>query len=82
MRNPDRYSIVTPIVLNNLGKAQRKRIKIDTQRNIKLLPNVDLAVVSFESKYIFAIGTIGNSNVIDEGSPVYVAGIPQTRSSD
>jgi serine protease Do len=77
VRNPDRYSIVTPIVLNNLGKARRKRIKIDAQRNIKILPNVDLAEVSFESKYIFAIGTIGNSKLIDEGSPVYVAGFPK-----
>lgn len=77
VRNPDRYSIVTPIVINNLGKARRKRIKIDAQQNIKLLPNVDLAEVSFESKYIFAIGTIGNSEVIDEGSPVYVAGFPK-----
>jgi serine protease Do len=77
VRNPDRYSIVTPIVLNNLGKAKRKRIKLDAQRDIKILPNVDLAVVSFESKYIFAIGTIGNSELVDEGSPVYVAGFPK-----
>jgi serine protease Do len=77
VRNPDRYSVVTPIVINNLGKAQRKRIKINAQRDIKILPDVDLAVVSFESKYIFAIGTIGNSEFVDEGSPVYVAGFPK-----
>jgi serine protease Do len=78
VRNPDRYSIVTPrIVLNNSGRTRRKRIKIDSQRNIKILPNVDLAVVSFESDYVFEIGTIGNSAVIDEGSPVYVAGFPK-----
>lgn len=77
VRNPDRYSIVTPrIMLNNSVRGKRKRIKIDSQRNIKILPDVDLAVVSFESNYVFAIGTIGNSD-IEEGSPVYVAGFPK-----
>lgn len=73
----DSYIVVTPIPLNALGERKRTRIEIDVKRNIKILPTVDLAIVSFESNYIFAIGTIGNSEYADEGSPVYVAGFPQ-----
>jgi serine protease Do len=71
------YSIITPIVLNQKGKLQRKRIRVITNDAIKILPNVDLALVSFESNYVFAIGTIGNSAYADAGSPVYVAGFPK-----
>jgi serine protease Do len=72
-----RYKIITPIPLNNLSQKRRLTIDIDTTRNVKIIPNVDLAEISFESSYTFAIGTIGNSEYIDEGSPVYVAGFPR-----
>ncbi len=72
-----RYKIITPIPLNNLSQKRRLAIDIDTTRNIKIIPNVDLAEISFESSYTFAIGTIGNSEYVDEGSPVYVAGFPK-----
>ena len=71
------YRIITPIPLNNLGQRKRIIINIDTARNIKIIPNVDLAEISFESSYTFAIGTLGNSEYVDEGSPVYVAGFPK-----
>jgi serine protease Do len=72
------YQIVTPIPLDS--STTRKRISIDLvepKQNIKIISNVDLAIVSFESNYTFAIGTIGNSEYADEGSPVYVAGFPK-----
>jgi serine protease Do len=71
------YRIFTPIPLNNSGQRKRIIINIDTARNIKIIPNVDLAEISFESSYTFAIGTLGNSEYVDEGSPVYVAGFPK-----
>ena len=72
-----RYKIITPIPLNNLSQKRRIAIDIDTTKNIKIIPNVDLAEISFESNYTFAIGTLGNSEYVDEGSPVYVAGFPK-----
>lgn len=72
-----RYKIITPIPLNNLSQKRRIAIDIDTAKNIKIIPNVDLAEISFESNYTFAIGTLGNSEYVDEGSPVYVAGFPK-----
>ena len=71
------YQIVSPILVDNLGVRKRISIDIDAQRNIKKFADVDLATVSFESSYTFAIGTIGNSAYADEGSPVYVAGFPK-----
>jgi serine protease Do len=77
VRNPNNYRIVTPILTDELGVRKRISINIDARRDIKKLPDVDLATVSFESNYTFAIGTIGNSEYADEGSPVYVAGFPK-----
>jgi serine protease Do len=71
------YQIITPPVLDNLGQKKRFKIDIDNRKNIKILPKIDLAIVTFESKYTFAIGTIGSSNNADEGTPVYVAGFPE-----
>lgn len=71
------YRIVSPILIDNLGIRKRVLINIDSRRNIKKFGDVDLATVSFESDYIFVIGTIGNSAYADEGSPVYVAGFPK-----
>ncbi|MCY7334595.1 MAG: serine protease, partial [Chamaesiphon sp.] len=71
------YKIVTPVPLNNLGERKRITINLDPRGRVKIIPNVDLAIVSFESSYTFAVGTIGNSEYADEGSPVYVAGFPK-----
>jgi serine protease Do len=71
------YQIVSPILVDNLGVRKRVLINIDSQKNIRKFADVDLATVSFESNYTFAIGTIGNSAYADEGSPVYVAGFPK-----
>jgi serine protease Do len=71
------YRVISPILIDNLGARKRISINIDSQRSIKKFADVDLATVSFESSYTFAIGTIGNSEYADEGSPVYVAGFPK-----
>ncbi len=71
------YKIVTPVPLNSSIGRKRVTINLDAQRNIKIIPNLDLAMISFESTHTFAIGTIGNSEYADEGSPVYVAGFPK-----
>jgi serine protease Do len=72
------YRIIAPIPLDSATERKRVAINlIDPKRNIKIIPNIDLAIVSFESKHTFAIGTLGNSEYADEGSPVYVAGFPK-----
>ena len=71
-----KYKIITPVPLNSLGVRKRTVIDVDI-KNIKIIPNVDLAEISFESSDIFSIGTLGNSEYADEGSPVYVAGFPK-----
>jgi serine protease Do len=71
------YQVVSPVPLSSAGEKKRSKIKINPQRDITFLPKVDLALISFTSKDVFAIGTIGNSGDIDEGSPVYVAGFPK-----
>jgi serine protease Do len=71
------YQLITPIILDNSGKKKRERINLNIARNIKILPEVDLAIVSFESNSNFAVGTIGNSEYAEEGTPVYVAGFPK-----
>jgi serine protease Do len=70
------YQIISPIPLNTGTEKKNTTIDIDSSSDIKILPKVDLAVVSFESKNIFTVGTIGNSEYVEEGSPVYVAGFP------
>jgi serine protease Do len=70
------YQLVAPRPLNSSLQVPKPRFEI-LARNIRILPRVDLALVSFESNSTFAIGTIGNSAYVDEGSPVYVAGFPQ-----
>jgi serine protease Do len=70
------YRVITPVPLNQVER-KRVTINLDTKKSIKILPNVDLAVISIESNYTFAIGTIGDSSYADEGSPVYVAGFPK-----
>jgi serine protease Do len=71
------YNLISPVPLNSSGEKKRANIKIDPQRDITILPGVDLALISFSSANTFAIGTIGNSGEADEGSPVYVAGFPK-----
>jgi serine protease Do len=71
------YRIVTPIVSSQSGEKKRERITIKGNENVKILPNVDLAIVTFESNTNFEIGTLGNSEDTDEGTPVYVAGFPK-----
>ncbi len=70
------YKIISPIPLDSGTEKKRITIDLDSAKDIKILPEVDLAVVSFESKNIFTIGTMGNSEYAEEGSPIYVAGFP------
>jgi serine protease Do len=70
------YQIISPVPLNAGTEKTRIKIELDSSRDIKILPQVDLAVVSFASKHIFTVGTIGNSEYAEEGSPIYVAGFP------
>jgi serine protease Do len=72
-----KYQIVTPVPIDTTSEKKRIKIDLDMQNNLQKMPDVDLATVSFESNSTFAIGTIGNSEYADEGSPVYVAGFPK-----
>jgi S1-C subfamily serine protease len=71
------YKIITPPILDKFGQKKVARVFINKSRNIQFLRNVDLAVIRFESPYTFTVGTIGNSEYADEGSPIYVAGFPK-----
>jgi serine protease Do len=70
------YQVISPVPLNAGVEKKRTTIDLNSATDIKILPEVDLAIVSFESKNIFNIGTIGNSEYAEEGSPIYVAGFP------
>ncbi|WP_309735015.1 serine protease [Chamaesiphon sp. OTE_75_metabat_556] len=72
-----KYQIVTPVPIDTASEKKRIKIDLDMQNNLQKMPDVDLATISFESNSTFAIGTIGNSEYADEGSPVYVAGFPK-----
>ncbi|MGB8697938.1 MAG: trypsin-like peptidase domain-containing protein [Thermosynechococcaceae cyanobacterium] len=48
-----------------------------TLKGIQKLPNVDLAVVQFESNSNFTIAQLGNSDQIGLTSSIYVAGFPK-----
>jgi serine protease Do len=72
-----KYQIVTPVPIDTTSEKKRIKIDLDMQNNLQKMPDVDLATISFESNSTFAIGTIGNSEYADEGSPVYVAGFPK-----
>lgn len=71
------YQIVTPVPIDNTSEKKRVKIDLDMRNNFQKMPDIDLATISFESNSTFAIGTIGNSEYADEGSPVYVAGFPK-----
>lgn len=61
----DQYEIVT-------SDNQRHVVK-----NVKKLPNVDLAVVNFTNDKNYTAAKIGNSDTTTEGTTVYVAGFPK-----
>jgi serine protease Do len=71
------YEITSPVPLNSAGNKTRVKIQINPKTGITMLPGVDLALLSFRSSNTFAIGTIGNSADVDEGTPIYVAGFPK-----
>jgi serine protease Do len=70
------YQVISPVPLNSGVEKKRTTIDLNSAKDIKILPQVDLAIVTFESKNIFTVGTIGNSEYAEEGSPIYVAGFP------
>ncbi|WP_299411617.1 serine protease [Acaryochloris sp. IP29b_bin.148] len=63
---PDEYDIVTP---------SDQRYKLDYQ-TVKRLPGVDLAILTFKSDQTYKVANVGNSNQIQEGRPIFVAGFP------
>jgi Trypsin-like peptidase domain/TPR repeat len=48
-----------------------------TLQNIKRLPNVDMAVVQFESSSSYTVAQLGNSDDVSLTTGVYVAGYPK-----
>jgi tetratricopeptide (TPR) repeat protein len=47
-----------------------------TAANVKRLSGVDLAIVTFQSDRDYPVAVLGSSQILGEGSPVYVAGFP------
>lgn len=62
----DNYEVITP-------DGQTAEV---TPSTIKRLPNVDLAIVQFQSPKSYQVVDIGNSNPVQEGTRSYVAGFP------
>jgi tetratricopeptide (TPR) repeat protein len=58
-----------------LQTSDNNTYAIDTS-NIKILPGVDLAVVTFKSKRQYAVARLGNPAKLSEGSTAYVGGFP------
>jgi serine protease Do len=68
----DQYQVISPWPI--AGK-EREKIKIDN-RNIQHLRGLDLALVRFSSTRNYKTATIGDSDMVTEGSGVYVTGFP------
>jgi tetratricopeptide (TPR) repeat protein len=63
---PDEYEIID---------ANKQRYPIDYSK-VKKLANVDLAVVQFTSNQAYAVARLGNSQKVQEGDSILVAGWP------
>lgn len=63
---PDEYEIIAP---------DGKRYPVDYNK-IKKLPNIDLAVIEFTSQQPHATARLGNSQQVQEGDSIFVAGWP------
>jgi S1-C subfamily serine protease len=63
---PDEYDIVTP-------DGKKYRLNYTT---VKPLSGVDLAVLKFASTENYQVAKLGNSNAVDEGSTLFIAGFP------
>lgn len=65
----EKYTLVTP---------DGDRYPLDVSK-IKLLPEVDLAVVQFQSSKSYKAAQLGNAKTLTEGATVYVSGFPKKR---
>jgi tetratricopeptide (TPR) repeat protein len=63
---PDEYEIIA---------ADGKRYPVDYKK-VKKLPNIDLAVIEFTSQQPHATARLGNSQQVQEGDSIFVAGWP------
>jgi S1-C subfamily serine protease len=68
----DEYQMISPWPI---AGNEREKIKIDN-KDIKILPGLDLALVTFCSDRDYKSATIGDSDTVTEGSGVYVTGFP------
>jgi S1-C subfamily serine protease len=60
------YTIVTPD-----GKSHKIKPSL-----VKRLGNIDLAILQFNSKQVFSIAKLGDSNTATPGTSAYIAGFP------
>jgi tetratricopeptide (TPR) repeat protein len=64
------YQIVTPDLQSHTVTAAA----------VKVLPNLDLALIQFQSDRNYPVATLGNSDNIAIDEPIYTAGFPATKS--
>jgi tetratricopeptide (TPR) repeat protein len=64
------YQIVTPDLQSHTV----------TETAVKVLPNLDLALIQFQSDRNYPVATLGNSDSIAIDEPIYAAGFPATKS--
>jgi serine protease Do len=64
--SPGNYSIVTPSGKNYTVESQ----------SIRKLPGLDLAMLKFKASEPQSVASMGDSNTLQEGVPIYVTGFP------
>jgi S1-C subfamily serine protease len=52
-----------------------------TATAVNILPNLDIAIVRFQSDRNYAVATLGNSDKLTIDAPIYTAGFPASSSS-
>jgi tetratricopeptide (TPR) repeat protein len=62
----DEYEVITP---------DGKKYPLD-YKNVKKLPGLDLAVVTFTSPQNYRVVEMGDSSTLNEGAPIFVSGFP------
>lgn len=87
-RQGETYTVLTTahaVQGNAQGSAKYSAILPDENRyvatQVKPIPGIDLAVLTFKSARTYPVAVLGRSQELVEGSPVYVAGFPASSAA-
>ncbi|MEM9136692.1 MAG: tetratricopeptide repeat protein [Cyanobacteria bacterium P01_F01_bin.42] len=81
-QNGDRYTVITaahvvasPYAVYTITTSDDQRHEV-AATEVKKLPNVDVATITFQSDRRYPTATIASAQSVSEGQPVYVTGFP------